>query len=133
MFSHHVSAVMFCRLWCSLSKGFGISITLLFFFAFGLSQAEGHGFQSPDRTPIQQAPLPQTEPNAQIFLPLVAGGTWSLDHDERPSQPPINVVSAADHTGDSDTPPPEGNRHTFVTDAGEHLDGYWFRNDLPLC
>jgi hypothetical protein len=51
MFSHHVSAVMFCRLWCSLSKGLGISLALLFFFAFGLSQAEGYGFQSAEWSP----------------------------------------------------------------------------------
>ena len=47
MFFHHVSAVTFCRLWCSLSKGLSISLELLFFFAFDLSQAEGYGFRVP--------------------------------------------------------------------------------------
>jgi pimeloyl-ACP methyl ester carboxylesterase len=43
----------------------------------------------------------------------------------------MNVASSANDTDDSDTPPPEGNRHTFVTDSGGHLDRAWFRGDLP--
>ena len=122
---------MFCRLWCSISKGFGVSLAFLLSLICGLSQVEGHGFQSPDRPPIQQAPPPQIEPGTQLFLPLIAGGASPLDHDERPSQPAIYVISAAEHTGDSNTPPPEENRHTFITDTGGHLDGLWFRSDLP--
>ena len=132
MFSYHVSAVTFCRLWRSLSKGLGISLALLLSLICGLSQVEGHGFQSAEHPPIQQTPLPQTQPGNQLFLPIIAGGASPLDHDEHPSQPTADVASAAGHAGDSDTPPPEGNRHTFVTDSGGHLDGYWFRNDLPL-
>ncbi len=56
MFFHHVSAVTFYRLWCSFSKGLSISLALLFFFAFGLLQAEGSGFHNDARPPIQQAP-----------------------------------------------------------------------------
>ena len=131
MFSHHVFAVMFCRLWCSLSKGLGIFLALLFFFAFGLPQAEGHGVQSAEWSPIQQTPAPHTQPNNHLFLPIIAGGASPLDHDERPSQPSMNVVSSASETSESDTPPPEGNRHTFVTDSGGHLDRMLFRGDLP--
>lgn len=131
MFSHHVSAVMFCRLWCSLSKGFGVSFAFLFSLTCGLLQAEGYGFHSDARYHIQQAPLPQTEPGAKIFLPIIVGEA-SSDHDERPSQPSISVTGAADQTDAPDgRPPPNKKRYTFVTDAGGHLDGYWFRNDLP--
>jgi hypothetical protein len=75
--------------------------------------------------------LNRTIPRNSFYRSLRAGRRpWIMTRD-RPSQPPMNVVSAADHTGDSDTPPPEGNRYTFVADSGGHLDGYWFRNDLP--
>ncbi len=132
MFFHHVSAVTFCRLWCSLSKGLSISLELLFFFAFDLSQAEGYGFQSAEWSPIQQTPAPQTESGERLFLPLIAGGASSSDYDERPSQPPISVTGAADQTNAPDGgPPPIKKRFTFVTDSGGHLDGYWYRNDLP--
>lgn len=50
MLFHHVSAVTFYRLWCSFSKGLSISLALLFFFAFGLLQAEGYGFHNDARS-----------------------------------------------------------------------------------
>lgn len=116
---------------CVSSRTLGVSVALFLSFILCVSRAQGYGFRSGEAPLIQQAPPSQTEPGAQLFLPLIAGGASSLDHDDRPSQPPIQVTGAADHTGDSDTPPPEGNRYTFVTDSGGHLDGYRFRNDLP--
>ena len=131
MFSHLVSDPTFRFLCDRLGRILGVPVVLLLSLALCVSQAQGYGFRNGEAPPIQQAPPPQTEPGAQLFFPLIAGGASPLDHDERPSQPPMYVASAADHTGDSDTPPPEGNRHTFVTDSGGHLDGYWFCNDLP--
>lgn len=131
MFPRPVSCPTLRLLYCNLGRFFVFSALMLFSLVFCVPQAQAYGSQNKQRPPTQQAPSPQSEPGAQLFLPLIAGGVSPLDHDERPSQPPMNVASAADHTGDSDTPPPEGNRYTFVTDSGEHLDGYWFRNDLP--
>jgi hypothetical protein len=122
------------RLFCGKpDKILGVSAVLFFSLILCIPQAQGYGFRNGEAPPTQQAPPPQTEPNnpAQLFLPLVAGGASPLDHDEGSSQPPTNVVSAADHTGDSDTPPPEGNRYTFVADSGGHLDRTLFRGDLP--
>ena len=131
MFPHLVSDPTFRFLCGRLGRILGVPVVLLLSLALCVSQAQGYGFRNGEAPPIQQAPPPQTEPGAQLFFPLIAGGASSLDHDERPSQPPMHVASAADHTGDSDTPPPEGNRHTFVTDSGGYLDGDWFRSDLP--
>ncbi len=132
-----LSQPIFCLTIRSLSRNYGrvlrIFALVLLFLTLYVAQAQAYGFQNDQRLPAQQTPTPQNEPGnqTQLFLPIMAGGASPLDHDERPSQPHMNVVSAADHTGDSDTPPPEGNRHTFVTDSGEHLDTLWFRNDLP--
>lgn len=131
MFPRPVSHPTLRLLYCNLGKFFVFSALMSFSLTLCVSQAQAYALQNEQRPPIQQAPSPQSEPGAQLFLPLIAGGVSPLDHDERPSQPPMNVASAADHTGDSDTPPPEGNRYTFVADSGGHLDGYWFRNDLP--
>jgi pimeloyl-ACP methyl ester carboxylesterase len=133
MFPRPVFYFTFHSFCCKLGRILGVTAALFFSLILCIPQAQGYGFRNGEAPPIQQAPPPQAEPNnpAQLFLPLVAGGASPLDHDEGPSQPPMNVVSAADHTGDSDTPPPEGNRYTFVADSDGHLDGYWFRNDLP--
>ncbi len=133
MFPRPVSYLTLQFLWGRPGRIPCLAVMLLCSFAFCVAQAQAYGFENGQNPPIQQAPPAQTEPNkpAQLFLPLIVGGASRLDHDERPSQPLMSVTDAADHTGDADTPPPEGNRHTFVTDSDGHLDGYWFRNDLP--
>lgn len=127
MLLHHVSCPTFRLLHCNLSKPSIFCLVLLLSLVLSMAQAQAYGLQNEQRPPTQQTPAPHTQPGNQIFLPIIAGGASPLDHDERPSQPPINVVSSANDTGDSDTPPPEGNRHTFVTDSGGHLDRSWFR------
>ena len=132
-----LSQPIFCLTIRSLSRNYGRVLRIFALVLFSLvhcaAQAQAYEFQNGQRPPAQQAPIPETQPDNQIqlFLPIIAGGTSPLDHDEHPSQPTADVASAAGHTGDSDTPPPESNRYTFVTDSGGHLDGYWFRNDLP--
>ena len=111
-------------------KLFSVLIMILLTFAFDAPQLRAYGTQDNSCLLAQPTPPAQTESVAQLFLPLVMGGIPPTDHDERPSRT-SNMVSASNHTGGSSTPPPEGNRHTFVTDSGGHLDGYWFCNDLP--
>ena len=132
-----LSQPIFCLTIRSLSRNYGRVLRIFALVLFSLvhcaAQAQAYEFQNGQRPPTQQAPIPETESDNQIqlFLPIIAGGASLLDHDERPSQPPMHVASPADHTGESDTPPPEGNRHTFVTDSGGHLDRMLFRGDLP--
>jgi hypothetical protein len=104
-------------------------LVLLLSLVLSMAQAQASGLQNEQRPPTQQTPAPYTQPGNQIFLPIIAGGASPLDHDERPPQSSMNVISSANDTDDSDTPPPEGNRHTFVTDSGGHLDRAWFRGD----
>jgi hypothetical protein len=132
MFPRLIFNLTFGFFCCKLNRILSVPATLFFSLVLCVSQAQGHGFRNGEAPPIQQAPPPQTEPGTQIFLPLIAGGVSSLDHDERPSQPSMNVTGAADQTDAPDGGlPPIKKRYTFVTDSGGHLDGYWFRNDLP--
>ena len=133
-----LSQPIFCLTIRSLSRNYGRVMRTFALVLFSLvhcaAQVQAYEFQNGQRPPAQQAPIPETQPDNQIqlFLPIIAGGTSPLDHDERPSQPPIHVASAADQTGSPDgDPPPHKKRYTFVTDSGGYLDGYWFRNDLP--
>jgi hypothetical protein len=132
LLSQPISRLTFRFLYRNYGRILRVFVLVLFSLALGVTQAQAYGFQNGQRPPLQQASTPENEPGNQIqlFLPIIAGGASPLEYDERPSQPPLYVASAADHTCDSDTPPPEGNRHTFVTDAGEHLDRTWFRGDL---
>jgi hypothetical protein len=131
MLAQFISHLTFQFLYRSYEMTLRVFCLMFIFSSLGVSHAQAYGFQNGQNPLFQQAPPPKTEPGNQLFLPIIAGGAAPLDHDERPSQPPMHVASAADHTGDSDTPPPEGNRHTFITDSGGHLDSLWFRNDLP--
>jgi hypothetical protein len=73
---------------------------------------------------------PSVQTAATIFLPLIANELNSQPV-ARNESPPIRVMASSDHNGNSETPPPTVNNHTFVADEGDYLDNYWYRFELP--
>lgn len=71
-----------------------------------------------------------TQTAATVFLPLIAheSSNHIAAHEEAP---PLRVTASSDRNGNSETPPPIANNHTFVTDESGYLDDYWYRFELP--
>jgi hypothetical protein len=83
------------------------------------------GMEDESRSALAQSE-PTLDPSVQtaatIFLPLIANELNSQPV-ARSESPPIRVMASSDHNGNSETPPPTVNNHTFVADQGGRLDG----------